>query len=479
MLILSGRPSPYIIAFILGESLLMMVGAVLAVYFRLGTTAELLTFRYSWYRLLLVPLVLQVTFYYSDLHNFRISRPFIWTVARVTQAMAVGTLALAVLYYFLPRLLLGRGILFLSFVITTLLVLFWRGLYGWALRQRFLASRLLLLGSGSLTDSIIEELLSRSDNIYNVVALVDVTGPGRRAGDEVEQGAQTNLMLQWASLLRAELRTEASELVGLVRYLEVDMVVVAMDEKRGHMPMDELLECRLLGIPIITGEDFYEQIAGRILADRIRPGWLVFSSGFTTSRMRRFTKRAMDISLSVTGLLLTAPFTALVALAIRLESKGPIIYSQERVGQDGRLFFAHKFRSMVADAEKRTGPVWAEEDDPRITKVGRFIRKTRLDEIPQMYNVIKGEMSFVGPRPERPHFVEQLAAELPFYDERHKVKPGITGWAQVCYPYGSTVAAALEKLNYDLYYIKHTSLSMDMMIILQTIKIILFGGGGR
>jgi sugar transferase (PEP-CTERM system associated) len=477
MLILSGRPSPYIIAFILGESLLMMVGAVLAVYFRLGTTAELLTFRYSWYRLLLVPLVLQVTFYYSDLHNFRISRPFIWTVARLTQAMAVGTLALAVIYYFLPSLLLGRGILFLSFLITTLLVLIWRGLYGWALRQRLLSSRLLIVGSGSLADSIIEELLSRSDNVYNVVGLVDLSGTGRRDGDEPSN--EVSLMSQWASLLRAELRHDANELVGLVRYLEADMVVVALDEKRGRMPMDELLECRLLGIPIITGEDFYEQIAGRILAERIRPGWLVFSPGFTTSRLRSFTKRAMDLSLAGVGLLLTLPVTLLVALAIKLESKGPIIYSQERVGQNGRIFRAHKFRSMVADAEKQSGPVWAEEDDPRITRVGRIIRKIRLDEIPQMYNVIKGEMSFVGPRPERPHFVAQLSAKLPFYRERHKVKPGITGWAQVCYPYGSSEAAALEKLNYDLYYIKHSSLSMDLMIILQTIKIILFGGGGR
>ncbi|MCF8034415.1 MAG: TIGR03013 family PEP-CTERM/XrtA system glycosyltransferase [Desulfarculaceae bacterium] len=477
MLILSGRPSPYIIAFLLGESLLMVVGAGLAVYFRLGTASEILTFRYSWYRLLLVPVVLQVAFYYSDLHNFRISRPFIWTVARVTQAMAVGTLGLAVIYYFLPRLLLGRGILFLSFFITTLLVLIWRGLYSWALRQRFLASRVLIVGSGSLADSIIEELLSRSDNLYNVVGLMDLSGSGRRAGDDPTQ--DVDLMPQWASLLRAELRRESSELVGLIGYLEVDLVVVAMDEKRGRMPMDELLECRLLGVPIITGEDFYENIAGRILAERIRPGWMVFSPGFTTSRMRRFTKRSMDLALSGVGLVLTAPFTALVALAIKLESKGPVIYSQQRVGQNGQLFHAHKFRSMVTDAEQQTGPVWAEENDPRVTKVGRFIRKVRLDEIPQMYNVIKGEMSFVGPRPERPHFVEQLTAELPFYNERHKVKPGITGWAQVCYPYGSTVAAALEKLNYDLYYIKHTSLSLDLLIILQTIKIILFGGGGR
>ena len=215
MLISSSRPSPYIIAFVLGESLLMIVGAVLAVYFRLGTTAEIFTFRYSWHRLLLVPVVLQATFYYSDLHNFRISRPFIWTVARVTQAMAVGTLVLAVIYYFLPRLLLGRGILFLSFIITTGLVLIWRGLYRWALQQRFLAARLLVLGSGSLADSIIEELISRSDNVYNVVGLVDLSGHGyaRRKGD-APPTPEVNLSEHWATLLRAELRHDPGELVG-------------------------------------------------------------------------------------------------------------------------------------------------------------------------------------------------------------------------------------------------------------------------
>ncbi len=480
MLISSSRPSPYIIAFVLGESLLMIVGAVLAVYFRLGTTAEIFTFRYSWHRLLLVPVVLQATFYYSDLHNFRISRPFIWTVARVTQAMAVGTLVLAVIYYFLPRLLLGRGILFLSFIITTGLVLIWRGLYRWALQQRFLAARLLVLGSGSLADSIIEELISRSDNVYNVVGLVDLSGHGyaRRKGD-APPTPEVNLSEHWATLLRAELRHDPGELVGLVRYLEVNMVVVAMDEKRGRMPLEELLEIRMLGVPIITGEDFYEQIAGRILADRIRPGWLIFSPGFATSRLRNFTKRGMDVGISMLGLILTLPFTLLVALAIKLDSKGPLIYRQERTGQYGRIFQVLKFRSMVSDAEKLSGPVWAEEDDPRITRVGRFIRKLRLDEIPQMYNVLKGEMSFVGPRPERPTFVAQLSKELPYYQERLKAKPGITGWAQVCYPYGSSVNAALEKLNYDLYYIKHSSISMDLMILLQTIKIIIFGGGGR
>ncbi|MEW5913764.1 MAG: TIGR03013 family XrtA/PEP-CTERM system glycosyltransferase [Thermodesulfobacteriota bacterium] len=448
----------------------MALGPILAVYLRLGTSAELFTFRYSWYRLLLVPVVLQITFYYSDLHNFRIARPFIWTVARVTQAMALGTLALAVLYYFLPTLLLGRGVLFLAFVITTGLVLIWRGLYGWALKQKLLSSRLLIVCSGSLADSIIDELVSRSDNIYHVVCLVDLNQPEK---------TEVNLIPAWAHLLRADLRISGDELAGLVRYYGVNMVVVAMVEKRENMPLEQLLTCRMLGVPVVTGEDFFEQIAGRILANRIRPGWLVFSPGFATSALRRFTKRTMDLLLSLLGLLITLPISLIVALIIKLDSKGPAIYSQERDGQHGRRFMMFKFRSMVTDAEQQSGPVWAEVDDPRITRVGRLLRRTRLDEIPQMWNVLIGDMSFVGPRPERPHFTDQLAEKLPYYRERLRVKPGITGWAQVCFPYGSSAAAALEKLNYDLYYIKHSSLSMDIMILLQTVKILLFGGGGR
>jgi sugar transferase (PEP-CTERM system associated) len=475
----SSRPSPYLIAFLLGESLLMGLGTLLAVYFRIGTLTEIFSWRYSWHRIVVVPLVLQITFYYFDLHNFRVARPFMWTVTRVTQAMAVGTLAMAVVYYIFPRLFLGRGVLILGFFIVTIVTLFWRGLYGWALTQRLLATRVLLVGSGSLADYILEEVVSRADNIYNIVCLLDMTGSvSRRAGD-AEEEPRINLMEVWANLLKADLRTDPSELVGLLRHHEANLVVVAMDEKRARMPLDELLRCRMLGVPILAGEDFLEAISGRILADHIRPSWLIFSPGFKTNDLRRLSKRTVDIILSAVGLILSLPLTLLTALAVRLDSRGKIIYRQVRVGQLGRPFEILKFRTMVQDAEKDTGPVWAQEGDSRITRVGRFLRRSRLDEIPQMWNVLRGDMSFVGPRPERPLFVEQLTQRLPYYGERHNTKPGITGWAQVCFPYGSSEAAALEKLNYDLYYIKHSSFSMDVMILVQTLKILLFGGGGR
>lgn len=478
MLASSSRPSPYQVAFVLGEMLLMGAGTVLALWIRLpDPAAELFTWRYSWHRVVLVPLVLQATFYYFDLQNFRIARPFVWTIARVAQAMAVGLTVLAVIYYLVPRLYLGRGVLVLCFFTISTLVLLWRGMYAWALRQQLFSTRVILVGSGSMADSILEELVSRSDNVYNVVCLVSPIDP-----DDPQHPCRTHpvdLMEAWARLLKTEVRYDTDNLEGLVRYYQADLVVVAMDERRGCMPLKELLRCRMLGVPVMQGEDFFEAIAGRILAEHIKTSWLIFSPGFHTSPLRRFTKRAFDIFFSLLGLILSSPLALLTALAIRLEGPGPILYRQERVGQYGRVFTIYKFRSMVPNAEENTGPVWAREDDERVTRVGRVIRRLRLDEIPQLWNVLRGDMSFVGPRPERPHFVERLQARLPYYAERHNVKPGVTGWAQTCYPYGASEAAALEKLNYDLYYIKHSSLSLDLLILVQTIRLLLFGGGGR
>ncbi len=477
MLVASGRPSPYQVLFIIIEFILISLATVLAVYLRLGDVEEIFTWKYSWHRIFLVPVVMEITFYYLDLHNFRIARPFIWIITRSAQAVGVGVLLLTVIYYLVPRLFLGRGVLFIAFFTIWGAVLLGRTIYHWALKHSLFSARVLMVASGDLADSIIEEMLSRSDNIYDVVCIID-TERGRRQNNP-HPPANVNLMEAWARLLKAELRSDASELTGLVRYYEVDLVVVAMDEKRGQMPLDELLRVRMLGIPVMTGEDFFEAIAGRILAGSIKTSWLVFAPGFTTNALRRFTKRTTDIVVSALGLILCSPLALLTALAIRLDSPGPVIFRQRRVGQYGREFTMYKFRSMVVDAESASGPTWAQDKDPRVTRVGRVIRKLRLDEIPQLWNVLVGDMSFVGPRPERAYFVERLSRRIPYYNERHNVKPGITGWAQVCYPYGSSEASALEKLNYDLYYIKHSSLSMDITIMLQTIKIILFGGGGR
>ena len=477
-MIQSGRTSPYIIGFLLGEVLLISLAATLAVYIRVADPAELFTWKYSWHRILLVPLVIEATFYYFDLHNFRQQHSFFWTATRVTQALAVAMVGLTALYYAVPRLFLGRGVMILSFLLILGVLLIWRLGYGWALTQKLFTNRLLIIGSGSLLNAILEELTSRSDNLYRVACIIDTDDSPNQVDQESK--VKFEILEAWSRILRASLRDSSDDVAGLVKYYRIDTIVVAMDEKRGRMPLNDLLRCRMLGVPILSGEDFYEDVAGQILSQQIKPSWLVFSpAGFKTSQLHALAKRTFDITVSAAGLILSSPLALGAMIAIRMDSDGPVIYSQERVGQSGTIFTIYKFRTMVETAESTSGPVWSQQDDPRITKVGAFLRKSRLDEIPQMWNVLKGDMSFVGPRPERPHFVERLKENLPYYDERHNVKPGITGWAQVCYPYGSSEMASLQKLNYDLYYIKHAGLGMDIMILLQTLKILLLKEGGR
>jgi sugar transferase (PEP-CTERM system associated) len=259
----------------------------------------------------------------------------------------------------------------------------------------------------------------------------------------------------------------------------VKSIIVALDQKRGEFPQKELLDCKMRGIHIIDGQSFYERITGKLLVERTNPSWLIFSDGFVKSGIQKIGKRLIDFATGVILLLFFSPIWVLVAVAIKLDSPGPVIFRQQRVGEFGKVYTLFKFRSMVCDAEEGCGPVWATENDPRITRVGKVIRKSRLDEFPQILNVLKGEMSFVGPRPERPYFVQQLKKVVPYYGMRFSVKPGITGWAQVRYSYGASEEEALEKLKYDLYYIKNMSLMMDLIVIFHTFKIVLSGSGAR
>jgi sugar transferase (PEP-CTERM system associated) len=233
------------------------------------------------------------------------------------------------------------------------------------------------------------------------------------------------------------------------------------------------------GIDVIEGDSFFEMLSGKVSVNSISPGWLIFSDGFKVGRFQAFTKRTVDLAAALILSILYMPLMIAIAVLVKLDSKGPIIYAQKRLGRNKRPFYLYKFRSMVADAEKSTGPIWCQDNDARITRVGKWIRSLRLDELPQLWNVLRGEMSFVGPRPERPYFVQQLEEVIPYYNERFTVKPGITGWAQISYGYGASEQDALEKLNYDLFYIKNMSLFMDLMIIGRTVKIVLFGHGAR
>ena len=269
-----------------------------------------------------------------------------------------------------------------------------------------------------------------------------------------------------------------SEIPALCRKGHIDRIIVALDERRGKFPVEQLLLCRLKGIRVDDGMTFTEELAGKLSLENLRPSSLIFSDGFRRSLIFKRVKRGLDVILSIVGLAAAIPINILVSAAIKADSPGPILYKQERVGMDGKAFSLLKFRSMREDAEPN-GPVWADVSDDRTTRVGKVIRKLRLDEIPQMVNVLRGEMSFVGPRPERPFFVEELRKEIPYYFQRHTVKPGITGWAQIKCPYGASKEDALEKLKYDYYYIKHMSLIFDLVIIMETIKTVLLGRGAR
>lgn len=258
-----------------------------------------------------------------------------------------------------------------------------------------------------------------------------------------------------------------------------DIIVIALSERRGVFPLRDALSCKLNGIEVLDAASFYELACGKLMLEQITPSWFIFSSGFRRATVIGLAKRVVDLFLAVAGLILATPLLLLFSLVIKIDSSGPIFFTQVRVGNKELPFKLIKFRTMRQDAESQSGAVWATENDPRVTRIGKFMRKTRIDEIPQLINVLKGDMSFVGPRPERPEFVEKLKAIIPYYSRRHFIKPGVTGWAQVRYPYGSSIEDAVEKLRYDLYYIKNLSPFLDTLIFFETIKVVLFGRGAR
>jgi sugar transferase (PEP-CTERM system associated) len=270
------------------------------------------------------------------------------------------------------------------------------------------------------------------------------------------------------------------EIPAVVASRRVDRVVVSLADARGKLPMDKLLEMKLgLGVTFDHLASVYEEYTGKIAVENLRPSWFIFSEGFHKSRVVLAAKRAMDVVLSAVGLVVLTPVILVAAAVVKLTSRGPALYHQQRVGLNGRLFTVHKLRSMRVDAESTTGAVWASAEDPRVTPVGRFLRRTRLDEVPQLWNVLRGDMSMVGPRPERPEFIAQLTGQIPFYGCRHSVRPGITGWAQVRYTYGATVEDALEKLQYDLFYVKHMTIAFDLFVLVATLKTVLLRRGAQ
>jgi sugar transferase (PEP-CTERM system associated) len=334
--------------------------------------------------------------------------------------------------------------------------------FEWLTRQVSPRERLLLVGTSTAAVALAREIFERRQELgVEIVGFVD-PDPAMVGTPVLNPGVIGTI----------------EDIPSIVRARGVHRVVVSLADARGKLPMDKLLEMKLDGVSFAHLPSVYEDYTGKIAVENLRPSWLIFSQGFRKSRTLTRLKRLLDLVIAGCGLVAALPLMLLIAAAIKLTSPGPALYSQRRVGQHGRIFTVRKFRSMRQDAEAHTGPVWAsKEGDPRVTAIGRFLRRSRLDELPQLWNILRGDMSFVGPRPERPEFVEQLTRQIPFYGQRHIIRPGLTGWAQVRYTYGASKEDALQKLQYDLFYIKHLSLPFDLFIIVATIKTVLLRKG--
>ncbi|HID30115.1 MAG TPA: TIGR03013 family PEP-CTERM/XrtA system glycosyltransferase [Desulfobacterales bacterium] len=446
--------------FVIGEGALIYTAVLIAAFLRLDRASCLSNVVLG--KALVIMVVCQACLYYNELYDLKVTDTSRELGLRLTKAMGIACIVLAVLYYCIPSLLIGRGTFFITLAFIILLVVSWRYAYNWILKKNMFTERVMILGDGRLSREIIDEISTRPDSGYQISAVISVNS---NPSSGFSRGIPHFSMNRKLSELAESLHTRK--------------IIVAMDERRGMLPTDDLLRCRMKGIQVLEGETLYEELAGKIFVEKLNPSWLIFSDGFLKPRTVRFMKRATGLIVASVGLLLILPLIGLIALAIKLDSKGPVIYRQNRCGKHGRIFKLCKFRSMIDNAEAGCGPCWATDNDRRVTGVGRILRKYRLDEIPQMWNVLKGDMSFVGPRPERPEFVEELVEKIPYYSERHVVEPGITGWAQVSYRYGASVKDAQEKLKYDLFYIKNMSLVMDLIIIFKTAKIVLLKSGAR
>jgi exopolysaccharide biosynthesis polyprenyl glycosylphosphotransferase len=466
----------------------------------------------------LLSIIAQVAISFNELYDFRVSSSRYERASRFVES-AGSALALTLITLFLmdawqlttvldfPGLSLSERVqaLVFSMLLGFGLLYLWRHLFHLLMRRVRLNRRVLILGDGWPAHSLARAMLERPDSAYEAVGLLSLsTVPSgeeerRRQGDRRGRTAGNSELDSWSHLHADDTGTERTRalviqtpaaasgasgaarkqdyLLSLAEHLEADMIVVALVDRRVALPTEALLRSRLAGLEVKEREEVYEDLTGKLAVEAMRPSYLIFNEGFQSKPWADLLKRVTDVLLSTVILAIVWPFMLATAIAIRFDSAGPILFTQERTGRDGRPFILVKFRSMRTDAERESGPVWATEDDPRITRVGRFIRRARLDELPQLFNVFAGSMSLVGPRPERPHFVEELAAQIPYFRQRHIVQPGVTGWAQINHPYGNTVADALEKLQYDLFYIKNQSFLFDLSILFNTIKTVLLRKG--
>lgn len=449
---------------LLGEVFLLTTAALLATQIRFGERfGALVVDSTSWLRIATFAFVICMAMYLNDLFDFSSHFTIRTLSIRLARSLTFAALALWGIYYLIPALFLGRGVLALAFLLAFIPLLLWRILLHEVLASRMFPERVILVGTDDSARTIAKEILDRKHLGYQLLGFLD-DDPG----------------LQGVSIVNPGVLGPTSQVCEFAVRHEATRVVVAQRDHRGKLDLDALLECKTSGIRVERGQDFLEKLTGRVALEepRVR-SWLLYSDGFVVSRSQRLLKRTLDVVVASVILLLVLPLIVVTSISIRLSSRGPVLYRQARVGRDGKVFTLWKFRSMRLGAEQEGAPRWAAENDPRVTPIGRILRKSRIDELPQLWNVFRGDMSLVGPRPERPEFVAQLVETSPLYELRLAVRPGLTGWAQIKAPYAASIRESVEKLKYDLYYIKNLSTFLDLSILASTFRIVLLGRGAQ
>jgi sugar transferase (PEP-CTERM system associated) len=439
------------------EATIICSAFLLAVLLRFGSDADLLlNYENGFAKILAVTGFAVLISYYFDLYGPQRLGSSGETYFRLLMVLGLVSMFIAAVSIFYPPFVIGNDVFLIGVVILTFALILWRAGYNWIIQLPFLRERIYVIGWGQRANTLVHAIRTRTDLGMHVVGWAGATANG--------------------SLDR---ETLAQQLRSIGGRSHIDRIIMAVSDRRGTMPVRELLALRLAGVKIEEAGTLLEKVQGKIEVDDLHPSSLIFAEGFRRNAAFLLIRRILSFSVAALALVICLPLIPVIALAVRFSSPGPVFFRQERVGHKGEVFTVYKFRTMRQDAEALTGAVWAGKHDPRITRVGGFLRKTRLDEIPQLWNVLRGDMGFVGPRPERPEFVQWLSEKIPYYELRHIIRPGVTGWAQVRYQYGASLEETREKLQYDLYYIKHMSLALDLLIMFETIKIILLRRGAQ
>jgi sugar transferase (PEP-CTERM system associated) len=447
-----------------GETCLLLAAVIAGTFMRLGMLAvPVLSDGGGILRVFLIVGVCQLCLHYADLYDLQRIQNVRELLVRLFLAVGATSLTLALLYSWFPRWMIGPGVFLIAAVFVISLVSSWRLTFAWLTSRVAPRERLLIVGTNPAAVELARELNDRRHEL----------------GVEIVGFADSNIE-RIGDVVLGRVVGAVADIPAIIRARGADRIVVSLSDARGKLPMDRLLDIRLqTNVTFDHLASVYEEYTGKIALETLRPSWFIFSSGFRKTRLLLMVKRVLDVGLALIGLIVTTPFMLTAASLIRLTSPGGALYRQDRVGLNGRVFTIYKLRTMCADAEAGTGPVWSALNDARVTPVGRFLRKTRVDELPQLWNVLRGDMSFVGPRPERPGFVTELTEKIPFFNQRHVLKPGITGWAQIHHAYSASVEDAIEKLQYDLYYIKNLSLWLDVLTLAETVKTMVRRRGAR